>query len=122
MSEEEKKVNYLEALIERNEKFLSEMKGLKDHLIQVIIRFEGRVPVDRMDQFTEILKKPLTVDDTRIVDYLKKFQEDLANLSKMDISQTVCEVKFLSKKIMEMEEKLNELHKQGLEHSIDLNF
>ena len=122
MKEEEKNITFLEGLIDRNEKLLSELKELKEHLIQTIIRFDSRVPVDRMEQFTQILQKPLKIDDERIFNYLKKFQEDLKKLSELDMAQTVCEVKFLSKKVIEMEEKLNELHKQGLEHSIDLNF
>lgn len=97
------------------------LKQLKDHLIQAIIRLDEKIPIDRMAQFTEILKKPLTIDDRRTIEALNHFDDQIKRIQEMDIGRISSELKFIGGKIHKIDERLQLIEKNGVPTRLEVN-
>ncbi len=115
-------LNSILELIELNKKLNNEFKAITHHLYQTVIRLDERVPLDRINQFSELLNKPLTIDDKRIVSILHKFQTEMEKLENLEIVKNFSELKFIGKRLDLIEEKLDILMKDGVVHNIGLDF
>ena len=79
------------------------------------------------------VSKPLLVDDKGLVNTLRyisekcekiseKLDQTVLELSKVDIKQTLSEVKFIGKKVYEIEGFLKEIKEKGISKNIELDF
>ena len=115
----------LQELIKQNQELTHQLRGLSKHLIQTIIRLDENIPLNRMDQFTEILKKPLAIDDRGTLAALKRFEEEVQKVQEMDIGQISNELKFIGQKIHQIDQRIQSIEKNGvptrLEVSVAMN-
>lgn len=113
--------NELQELIKQNQELTHQLRGLGKHLIQTIIRLDENIPLDRMDQFTEILKKPLAIDDRRTLDALKRFEEEVQKVQNMEIGRISNELKFMGAKIHQIQETLQDIEKNGVPTRLEVH-
>lgn len=103
------------------QELVNTLKQLRDHLVQAIIRLDERVPTDRMAQFTEILKKPLAIDDKRTVEALRRFEDQVQKVQNMDIARISSELKFIGGKIHTIDERLRMIERNGVPARLEVN-
>lgn len=118
----EDKENKLDELIKQNIELGTRLSSLCTHVIQAIYRLDTKIPVDRMDQFSELLQKPLKVDDKNLISRIKDFHTIVNELSNLDVMKSLGELKFIGKKIHAVEEKLDKLIESGTVHNVGLEF
>ncbi len=118
----EEKENKLDELIKQNVELGTRLSSLCTHVIQAIYRLDTKIPVDRMNQFSELLQKPLKVDDKNLLSRLKDFQREINELSNLDIIKNLSELKFIGKRLHSVEEKLDKLIESGTVHNVGLEF
>lgn len=101
-------------LIDKVKKLHTDLIGLKSHLVQSIIRLDERIPVDRINQFIELLRKPMDVNDKSIIKALEDFKQEAKRLAEMDVSRITSELKFIGKKVDEVDQRLKAMEKNGI--------
>jgi hypothetical protein len=72
------------------------------------------------------VSQPLIIDDRGLVNHLQSFKNDLwkilNELKGLDLYQTFSEIKFIGKRLTEIESTLKNIQENGLRKKIDLNF
>ena len=111
----------LQELIKQNQELFHQLRGLAKHLVQTIIRLDENIPLDRMDQFIEILKKPLTIDDKRTLSALKRFEDEIQKVQSMEIGRISNELKFMGAKIHQIQETLQRIEQNGVPTRLEVN-
>lgn len=112
----------LQELIKQNQHLSHELQKLSKHLVQTIIRLDENIPLDRMAQFTEILKKPLSIDDRRTLEALKRFDSQIQELSQLNVIKILSEINYIGNRLNEIEELLKHFHAEGIVHNVSLDF
>lgn len=118
---DEKQISEIQELLVENKKLFSELKILRDHLIQTILRLDEKVPTDRMAQFTEILKRPLSIDDKRTLEALRRFDDQVHKLLNMDVGKIAGELKFIGAKLQNIELCLAHMRENGVNSDVKID-
>lgn len=103
-----------EELINKFKQTYNELNSLKTHMVQAIIRLDERVPVDTMNRFAEMLKKPLEIDDKRVLYAVEMFKSEVEKLANMDVGKVTNELKFIAKRIHEVDQRLQSIETNGI--------
>lgn len=116
---------------------LRRLGNLETHIINLIIPIQGINEVFKdttnLNYLIDNLKKPLKVDDRNLAELLREFrlnmrefQESIREFAKelqtLDLTQTFGEIKFIGKRLNEMESTLKEIKQNGLTKNIQLDF
>lgn len=112
---------------------MAKIGRLEQHVVNLIMPIQGITQVLRnttdIHQLIEALQKPIPVDAVKLHVRLDEFQRELRkfdkSLEKMGelVSETSsAEIKFLAKKMTEIEKILNDLLKTGIKKEVKLEF
>jgi len=86
-----------------------------------------------MHTLLDVIKRPLQVDDRRLSAVLQEFRGSMLGFEKkmdefndkcnaLDVSQTYSEIKYIGKRLKEIEEKLAKIQEEGIKKKVDLSF
>ncbi len=108
---------------------LRRIAKLEQHVINLIIPIQSITKVLSSPQYIqellELLKKPLTIDDRAIASCLAEFKRmmiEFSNESKaLNISQTLGEIKFIGKRLHEIEQSISDMKNEGVKKKIHLD-
>lgn len=112
----------LQELIKQNQELFHEVRRLANHMVQVIIRLDERIPTDRMNQFTELLKKPLVIDNKNTIEAINRFEAEVQKVQNMDIGCISAEIKYIGNRLNAIEVLLQHFHVEGIVHNVSLDF
>lgn len=116
---------------------LRRLSNLETHIINLIIPIQNisKVLTSSADIhfLLDLLQKPLKIDDTRLANRLKEFQEMMVKFElkvdefdgkteTIDIVKTLGEIKYIGKKLKEIEEKIGLIQEKGIRKQVELNF
>ncbi len=109
---------------------LRRLSNLETHIINLIhpIQEISSILTSRSDlyELMNILKKPLCIDDSRLRALIREFQSCMEkfdqNIKKFDIVHTYNEIKFIGKKLHQIEGDIEEIKKDGVKRKVDLHF
>lgn len=118
----EEKESKLDEIIKQNISLNDRLSELYDHMIQMILRLDTKIPMTQMEKFSELLEKPLKVDDRNITSRMKDFQREVNELANLDVIKSLGELKFIGKRLCSVEEKLDKLIDSGTVHNVGLEF
>jgi hypothetical protein len=118
----EEKESKLDELIKQNISLNGRLSELYNHIIQMILRLDTKIPMTQMEKFSELLEKPLKVDDRNITSRMKDFQREVNELANLDVIKSLGELKFIGKRLCSVEEKLDKLIDSGTIHNVGLEF
>lgn len=113
------------------------LSNLETHIINLIIPIQNisKVLTSSADIhfLLDALQKPLKIDDTRLNNRLKEFQDMMVKFElkvdefdgkteTIDIVKTFGEIKYIGKRLKEIEEKIGRIQEEGIKKQVDLNF
>ena len=112
---------------------ISRLQNLESHLINLIIPIQNitKVLTNSADihHLMEQLKKPLSVNDNNLQSLLAemrkesfKFKDMLDKYSEITKENSTAELKFIGKKVNEIQSTLDSLEKKGINKEITLDF
>jgi len=114
---------------EEYKEILRKLSVLEQHIINLIIPIQNistalRSPSD-IHQILKLLQKPLTIDDRRISYLIEEFRKTIDHFEsgkdKLDIVQTLSEIKYIGKRLNQIEETLSKMEKEGIKKNINLD-
>lgn len=103
---------------------------LEQHIINLIIPIQNistalRSPSD-IHHLLRLLQQPLSIDDSRLSRVLEEFRKALGQFEtgiyKIDLVQTLSEIKYIGKRLNQIEETLSKMEKDGIKKNIQLDF
>lgn len=122
---------------EEYKEVIRRLVNLETHIINLILPIQNISAVLKSSAdihfLLDLLQKPLKVDDVRLANRLKEFQDVMVKFElkvdefdgktkSIDIVQTFSEIKFIGKRLKEIEEKIETIKEDGIKRKIDLNF
>jgi DNA-directed RNA polymerase specialized sigma subunit len=116
---------------------IQRLSNLETHIINLIIPIQGihsflKDP-NEIHTLLDVIKRPLQVDDRRLSAVLQEFRSSMISFEKkmdefndkcnaLDVSQTYSEIKYIGKRLKEIEEKIAKIQEEGIKKKVDLNF
>lgn len=115
---------------ETEKTILRRLSNLETHIINLIHPIQDicSILTNKHDlyELISLLKKPLSIDDCRlrnlIIEFKKTMDQFQENVKKLDFVQTFGEIKFIGKKLHQIEADIAEIKKDGVNKKIDLHF
>lgn len=115
---------------ETEKTILRRLSNLESHIINLIHPIQDicSILTNKHDlyELMSLLKKPLSIDDTRlrnlIIEFKKTMDQFQKNVKKLDFVQTFGEIKFIGKKLHQIEADIAEIKKDGIKKKIDMSF
>ncbi len=112
------------------QKINSKLSSLEQHIINLIIPIQAISKVlrssDHIEEIVNLLGKPIAIDDRRLAKQLNEFKDLMNtfddNMKKVNIKQTFDEIKYIGKRMDNVEKSLSLIHEKGLSKKIDLTF
>lgn len=113
------------------------LANLETHIINLIVPIQGISNFFKnthdVEKLLHYLDRPLQVDDSRLNARLKEFRECMVHFElkvdefngkteQLDITQTFAEIKYIGKRLKEIEEKIVKIQENGIKKQIELNF
>lgn len=101
------------------------LSHIETHILNMLLPIKDLLSFlrsDHMISLLNLLSRPLKIETNIFESLVRDFQKGIDTLASTDSLKIIGEIKFIGKKMNEMEEKLKELLAQGIEHNIDLNF
>lgn len=110
----------LEKFLEDNQRIHRKLNNLESHIVNFIY------PTQELSKLINREFAPLVVDDRALRSLLKEFREvevDFKNnINAVNLEQTLSEMKYIGKRMKEIEESLREIKGKGLKKEIHLEF
>lgn len=104
---------------ETEKEIIRRLANMERHIINLII------PLQAINQLDSLLNKPLMVDDRSFVEHIKEFRSSMKELhivsESLNIKQTLDEIKYIGKRLNEIEKILSEFNDKGLKKNIHLD-
>lgn len=102
---------------------------LETHIINLIHPIQNLTKIVASDTYiqrlTSLLEQPLRIDDTQLRPYLDKFMDEIRNFVKktenINFSQTHNEIKYIGKRLLEIEERLKKIEEGGKKNQLTLS-
>lgn len=115
---------------ETEKTMLRRLSNLETHIINLIHPIQSICSVltrkEDLYELITLLKKPLFVDDSRLRNLIREFQNVMEkfdeNIKKLNFVQTFGEIKFIGKKLHQIETDIGEIKKDGIKRKVDLQF
>jgi len=115
---------------ETEKTILRRLANLESHIINLIHPIhqisELLTNSDELKRFEKILSQPLRLEDNGLRYLLKELEGCLKqvnkNMEKLDTVQTYGEIKFIGKKLHQIEADISEIKKDGIKRKVDLSF
>lgn len=109
---------------------LRRLGNLETHIINLIHPIQSICSVltrkEDLYELISLLKKPLSIDDSRLRNLIREFHNVMEkfdeNIKKLNFVQTFGEIKFIGKKLHQIEADIAEIKKDGVKKKVDLNF
>jgi hypothetical protein len=109
------------------------LHNLEKHVINLIIPIQGICKVlscpNDIKYLIESLNKPIPINDTSLrillADFdreMKRFYKSIEELKSLNVSQTYAEIKYIGKRLNEIELILECMKKEGIKKDIHLDF
>ncbi len=112
---------------------LRRLSNLETHIVNMIIPIQGicealKSPND-IKFLIESFKKPIAIDDSRLRSILfdfdramKNFSKDIEEIKSLNITNAIGEIKYIGKRLNEIEKTLSQIKDKGLTKNIQLDF
>lgn len=109
---------------------ISRLSNLEKHIINLILPMQEINQIFRnpaaIENLIARLNKPILIDDrplrnlvNQLADTSKEFKEDIKNV---DLKQTLNEIKYIGNRLDKIEKMLEEMHNNGINQNINLDF
>lgn len=110
----------LEKLVEDNQRMHQKLNNLERHVVNFIY------PTQDLQKLLNSQFAPLTIDDRNLKVLLKEFRqiqsEFQININAVNLDQTLSEMKYIGKRMNEIEIALKEIKENGLRKEVKLEF
>jgi hypothetical protein len=108
----------------------TKLNKLEKHLINLILPIQGITTVMRnsksIAQMIELLGKPLSVDDRFFKNLLVEITQSVCEFKeaseKLDIVQTLSEIKYIGSRLNKIESDIADMKKDGIKRNVNLEF
>lgn len=106
---------------------LERLSALETHIVNLIHPLQtlnGNIlNKGYLQKLEDILSNPLMIDDTRLRPYLDNFMKEIREFSKNNdnLSQTFQEIKYIGKRLYEIEERLKKIEEGGKKNQLTLS-
>jgi RNA polymerase primary sigma factor len=114
----------LEKLVNRK------LSNLEQHVINLIIPIQNLQRVlsstDYIKNLESFQNKPINIDDRKLRELLNEFDKKIKSyetfVENLSSKQTISEIKYIGKRLLEIQQKLEIIEKEGFRKEIKLNF
>ncbi len=104
--------------------------NLESHIINLIVPVNNICSVlsfpNNLKELMNLLSRPIQIDDTRFRSHLADLNRILGVLhndtKNLDISQTFGEIKFIGKRLNDIEQSICKIQKDGIDQKINVDF
>lgn len=115
---------------ETEKTILRRLANLETHIINLIIPIQQLCSVltdrEKLSHLEKLLSQPLKIEDNGFICLVRQLEILLKdvnkNVEKLDMAQTYGEIKFIGKKLHQIEADIAEIKKDGIKKKVDLHF
>lgn len=101
------------------------LSHLETHVLNMLLPIKDLINIFRSEHIItllNLLSRPLKIETDAFQGLVRDLKKEIDNFASIDALKTIGEIKFVGKKMDEIEKKLKEILANGIEHNIDLNF
>lgn len=115
-----------------NDQILEKLALLENHIINLIIPIQSignilKSPND-IQTLINLLNRPIRIEEGKFIDmlsefkqYAEEFKQDIKELGKLELSNTFNEIKYIGKRLNEIENKLGKICKDGIDKHVKVD-